>query len=107
MYVPPCPPLLSFPSIDYQLLQSPVHHSSTTYTTNTKTDETHPSTSSYHPPLYTVCEFDIMKRLIEREGDELLSPEDEIVKDAMRKLSGAVESWTREKMRHLAGLLPG
>ena len=48
-----------------------------------------------------------MRRLIEREGDELLSPEDEGVKDAMRKLPGAVESWTREKMRQLAGLLPG
>ena len=49
----------------------------------------------------------MMRRLIEREGDELLSPNDEGVKDAIRKLPGAVESWTREKMRQLAGLLPG
>ena len=49
----------------------------------------------------------MMRRLIEREGDELLGPNDEGVKDAMRKLPGAVESWTREKMRQLAGLLPG
>ena len=62
---------------------------------------------SYHPPLYTICEFEMERRLIEREGDELLSPEDEGVKDAMRRLPGAVESWTREKMRQLAGLLPG
>ena len=48
-----------------------------------------------------------MMRLIEREGDELLTPGDEGVKDAMRKLPGAVESWTREKMRQLAGPLPG
>ena len=48
-----------------------------------------------------------MRRLIEREGDELLSPDDEGVKDAIRKLPGAVESWTREKMRQLVGLLPG
>ena len=49
----------------------------------------------------------MMRRLIEKEGDELLSPEDEGVKDAMRKLPQAVESWMREKMRQLAGLLPG
>ena len=48
-----------------------------------------------------------MRWLIEREGDELLSPEDEGVKDAMRTLPRAVQSWTREKMRLLAGLLPG
>ncbi|EDR01174.1 uncharacterized protein LACBIDRAFT_312439 [Laccaria bicolor S238N-H82] len=72
-----------------------------------KKDETHPSTWSYHPPLYTVCEFDMLRRLIEREGDELLSADDEGVKDAMRTLPGAVEEWTREKMRQLAGLLPG
>ena len=72
-----------------------------------KKDETHLSTWSDHPPLYTVCEFDMMRRLIEREGDELLSPEDEGVKDAMRRLPGAMEGWTREKMRQLAGLLPG
>ena len=48
-----------------------------------------------------------MRRLIEREGDKLLSPKDEGVKDAMRKFSGAVESWTRVKMRQLAGLFPG
>ena len=47
-----------------------------------------------------------MRRLIEREGDELLNPEDEGVKDEMKKLPGAVESWTREKMSQLAGLLP-
>ena len=47
-----------------------------------------------------------MRWLIEREGDELLNPEDEGVKDEMRKLPGAVESWTREKMSQLAGLLP-
>ena len=45
--------------------------------------------------------------MIEREGDKLLSPEDEGVKDAIRKLPGAVEGWTREKMRQLVGLLPG
>ena len=67
----------------------------------------HPSTWLYHPPLYPVCEFDTIRTLIEREGDELLSPKDEGVKDAMRKLPGAMESWTREKMRQLAGLLPG
>jgi hypothetical protein len=44
-----------------------------------------------------------MRRLIEKDGDELLSPDDEGVKDAMRKLPGAVESWTREKMGQLAG----
>ena len=49
----------------------------------------------------------MVRRLIEREGDKLLSPEDEGVKDAIRKLPGAVEGWTREKMRQLAGLLPG
>lgn len=48
-----------------------------------------------------------MRWLIEKEGDELLSPDDEGVKDVMRKLPGAVESWTKEKMRILAGLLPG
>ena len=40
----------------------------------------------------------MMRRLIGREGDELLSPKYEVVKDAMR-LPGAVESWTREKDR--------
>ncbi|KIK00184.1 hypothetical protein K443DRAFT_7849 [Laccaria amethystina LaAM-08-1] len=50
---------------------------------------------------------DMMRTLTEKEGDELLSPENEDVKDAMRKLPGAVESWTREKMRQLTGLLPG
>ena len=49
----------------------------------------------------------MVRRLIEREGDELLSPDDEGVKDAMRKLPAAVESRMREKMRQLAGLLPG
>jgi len=44
--------------------------------------------------------------LIEREGDEPLSADDEGVKDAMRGLPAAVEGWTREKMRQLAGLLP-
>ena len=48
-----------------------------------------------------------MRWLIEREGEELLSPEDEGVKDAMQKLPGAVESWTREKIRQFAELLPG
>ena len=45
--------------------------------------------------------------MIEREGDELLSPKNQGVKDAMRKLPGAVESRTKKKMRQLAGLLPG
>ena len=49
----------------------------------------------------------MMRRLIKREGDELLCPEDEGVRDTMRKLPGAMESWTREKMRQLTGLLPG
>ena len=49
----------------------------------------------------------MMRRLIERKGDDLLSPKDEGMKDSMRKLPQAVESWTREKMRQLAGLLPG
>ena len=45
--------------------------------------------------------------MIERQGDDLLNPKDEGVKDAMKKLPGAVESWTKEKMRQLVGLLPG
>ena len=61
----------------------------------TSKDETHPSMWSYHPPLYTICEFDTIRRLIEREGDVLLSPKDEGVRDTMRKLPQAVESWTR------------
>ena len=41
----------------------------------------------------------MMRTLIERGRDELLSPEDEGVKDVMRKWPKSVESWTREKMR--------
>ena len=41
------------------------------------------------------------------EGRRAVEPEDEGVKVAMRKLPGAVEGRTREKMRQLAGLLPG
>ena len=47
-----------------------------------------------------------MRWLIEREEDELLSPKDEGLKDAMQKLPGAVESWMKEKMSQLAELLP-
>ena len=49
----------------------------------------------------------MIHRLIEREGGEPLNSKAEGVKDAMRKLPGAVESWMREKMRQLVGLLPG
>ena len=36
-----------------------------------------------------------------------MNPKDEGVKDAMKKLPGVVESWTKKKMRQLVGLLPG